>query len=45
MAEKNEVKELDQVVLRFSGDSGDGIQFLADHYVTGECPHCHNQNA
>ena len=20
-------------------------QFLADRYVTGECPHCHNQNA
>lgn len=20
-------------------------QFLADRYITGECPHCHNQNA
>ena len=26
MAEKLEVKELDQVVVRFSGDSGDGMQ-------------------
>ena len=29
MAEKLEVKELDQVVVRFSGDSGDGI--LSSH--------------
>ena len=26
MAEKMEVKELDEVVVRFSGDSGDGMQ-------------------
>ena len=26
MAEELEVKELDQVVVRFSGDSGDGMQ-------------------
>ena len=26
MAEQLEVKELDQVVVRFSGDSGDGMQ-------------------
>ena len=28
MAEQLEVKELDQVVVRFSGDSGDGMQLV-----------------
>ena len=30
MAEKLEVKELDQVVVRFSGDSGDGMQLAGN---------------
>jgi hypothetical protein len=33
MAEKLEVKELDQVVVRFSGDSGDGIQLDMSHIM------------
>ena len=30
MAEQLEVKELDQVVVRFSGDSGDGMQLAGN---------------
>ena len=33
MAEKLEVKELDQVVVRFSGDSGDGMQLDIIHFI------------
>ena len=32
MAEKLEVKELDQVVVRFSGDSGDGMQLAGNMF-------------
>lgn len=32
MAEKLEVKELDQVVIRFSGDSGDGMQLAGNMF-------------
>ena len=34
MAEQLEVKELDQVVVRFSGDSGDGMQFAGNIFST-----------
>ncbi len=34
MAEKFEVKELDQVVVRFSGDSGDGMQLAGNIFST-----------
>ncbi len=34
MAEKLEVKELDQVVVRFSGDSGDGMQLAGSIFST-----------
>ena len=34
MAEKLEVKELDQVVVRFSGDSGDGMQLAGNIFST-----------
>ena len=34
MAEKLEVKELDQVVVRFSGDSGDGMQLVGNIFST-----------
>ncbi len=34
MAEKMEVKELDQVVVRFSGDSGDGMQLAGNIFST-----------
>ena len=30
MADRLEVKELDQVVVRFSGDSGDGMQLAGN---------------
>ena len=30
MSEELEVKELDQVVVRFSGDSGDGMQLAGN---------------
>lgn len=32
MAEKLEVRELDQVVVRFSGDSGDGMQLAGNMF-------------
>ena len=32
MAEQLEVKELDQVVVRFSGDSGDGMQLAGNRH-------------
>ncbi|MBR1394205.1 MAG: 2-oxoacid:acceptor oxidoreductase subunit alpha [Prevotella sp.] len=34
MAEQLEVKELDQVVVRFSGDSGDGMQLVGNIFST-----------
>ena len=34
MAEKMIVKELDQVVVRFSGDSGDGMQLAGNLFST-----------
>jgi len=34
MAERLEVKELDQVVVRFSGDSGDGMQLAGNIFST-----------
>lgn len=34
MAEKLDVKELDQVVVRFSGDSGDGMQLAGNIFST-----------
>ena len=34
MAEKIEIKELDQVVVRFSGDSGDGMQLAGNIFST-----------
>jgi len=34
MADKMEVKELDQVVVRFSGDSGDGMQLAGNIFST-----------
>ena len=34
MAEKIEVKELDNVVVRFSGDSGDGMQLAGNIFST-----------
>ena len=34
MAEKLEIKELDQVVVRFSGDSGDGMQLAGNIFST-----------
>lgn len=34
MAEQIEVKELDQVVVRFSGDSGDGMQLAGNIFTT-----------
>ncbi len=34
MAEKMEIKELDQVVVRFSGDSGDGMQLAGNIFST-----------
>ena len=34
MAETMEVKELDQVVVRFSGDSGDGMQLAGNIFST-----------
>ncbi len=34
MTEKMEVKELDQVVVRFSGDSGDGMQLAGNIFST-----------
>ena len=34
MAEQLEVKELDQVVVRFSGDSGDGMQLAGNIFST-----------
>ena len=34
MAEKLEVKELDSVVVRFSGDSGDGMQLAGNIFST-----------
>ena len=34
MAEKLEVKELEQVVVRFSGDSGDGMQLAGNIFST-----------
>jgi 2-oxoglutarate ferredoxin oxidoreductase subunit alpha len=34
MAEKLEVKQLDQVVVRFSGDSGDGMQLAGNIFST-----------
>ena len=34
MAEQLEVKELDQVVVRFSGDSGDGMQLAGSIFST-----------
>ena len=34
MNEKFEIKELDQVVVRFSGDSGDGMQFAGNIFST-----------
>ena len=34
MAEAMEVKELDQVVVRFSGDSGDGMQLVGNIFST-----------
>ena len=34
MAEELEVKELDQVVVRFSGDSGDGMQLAGNIFST-----------
>jgi 2-oxoglutarate ferredoxin oxidoreductase subunit alpha len=34
MAEKMEVKELEQVVVRFSGDSGDGMQLAGNIFST-----------
>ena len=34
MAEKLDIKELDQVVVRFSGDSGDGIQLAGNIFST-----------
>ena len=37
MAEQLEVKELDQVVVRFSGDSGDGMQLAGKHLLYGQC--------
>ena len=34
MTEQLEVKELDQVVVRFSGDSGDGMQLAGNIFST-----------
>ena len=34
MSEELEVKELDQVVVRFSGDSGDGMQLAGNIFST-----------
>lgn len=34
MADRLEVKELDQVVVRFSGDSGDGMQLAGNIFST-----------
>ena len=34
MAEKLDMKELDQVVVRFSGDSGDGMQLAGNIFST-----------
>ena len=34
MAEQIEVKELEQVVVRFSGDSGDGMQLAGNIFST-----------
>ena len=34
MAEKLEVKELDEVVVRFSDDSGDGMQLAGNMFST-----------
>ena len=34
MADSLEVKELDQVVVRFSGDSGDGMQLAGNIFST-----------
>ena len=34
MSEKLEVKELEQVVVRFSGDSGDGMQLAGNIFST-----------
>ena len=34
MAENLEVKELEQVVVRFSGDSGDGMQLAGNIFST-----------
>lgn len=34
MADTLEVKELDQVVVRFSGDSGDGMQLAGNIFST-----------
>ena len=34
MAEKVEVKELEDVVVRFSGDSGDGMQLAGNIFST-----------
>ena len=34
MAEKLDIQELDQVVVRFSGDSGDGMQFAGNIFST-----------
>ncbi|MDE6239559.1 MAG: 2-oxoacid:acceptor oxidoreductase subunit alpha, partial [Muribaculaceae bacterium] len=33
MAEKTNVKELDKVVVRFSGDSGDGMQLAGNIFT------------
>ncbi len=35
MADRLEVKELDQVVVRFSGDSGDGMQLAGEYFLYG----------
>ena len=35
MAEQLQVKELDQVVVRFSGDSGDGMQLAGNIFSSG----------
>ena len=34
MADKMEVKELEKVVVRFSGDSGDGMQLAGNIFST-----------
>ena len=34
MAEQTKIKELDQVIVRFSGDSGDGMQLAGNIFST-----------